>query len=76
MGGAQSCPWVGLGRVGSRFFLDFGGLGCAGSTVAKVLQICKDYDNAFKARSDEKRHYQSVSSVVSWVGSGHRKWTH
>jgi len=27
--------WVGLGRD----FLDFGGLGCAGSTVAKVLQI-------------------------------------
>jgi len=36
----QSCPRVGLGRVGSRFF-SFGGFGWVGSTIAKVRIFLK-----------------------------------
>jgi len=51
--------WVGLGRVGSRFFSVFGGLGWVGSTLAKVL---KDYVNTFKARLDKIWLHQALKN--------------
>jgi len=49
-------PWVGLGWVEIFQFL----VGWVGSTIAKVLQILKDYGNAFKARLDKIWLHQAV----------------
>jgi len=49
-------PWVGLGLD----FSVFGRLGSVGSTTTKVLNIWKDYANAFKARLDKIRLHQAV----------------
>jgi len=50
-GTAQSCPRVGLTHGLGRDFSVFGGL--VGSTIAKVLNILKDYVNAYKERLDK-----------------------
>ena len=51
--------WVGLGRVASRFFSFW----WVGPAIAKVLNICKDYVNAFKERSDKVWLHQAVKFV-------------
>jgi len=63
-------PWVGLDWVVfGRHFSVSGGLGWAGSTIAKVLKFRKDYVNAFKARLDKIWFHQAVK-FVSCVGLG------
>ena len=51
----QSCPWVGLTHGSGwveilQFLVVVGWVGC---TIAKVLKISKDADNAFKAWLDK-----------------------
>ena len=49
-------------------------MGWVGSTVAKVLKICKDYVNAFKARLDMIWLHQAVKLdfTADLTGTGNR----
>jgi len=66
----QSCPRVGLthglGWVESGWVEIFQFLvGWVGSTIAKVLNILKDYFNAFKALLDEIGFTEQLN-VILW----------
>jgi len=60
-------PWVGLGRVGSRFFSVFGGSVLVGkSRLTKIFK--KDYVNAIKARLDKVwLHQADKFDVKAWL---------
>jgi len=62
--------WVGLGRVGSRFFSFW----WVESTIAKVLKIWKDSANAFKAGLDKIWLHQALKFdfTADLTGTGNR----
>ena len=54
-----------MGRVGSRFFSVFGGLGSARSIIANVVKIRKDYVNAFKIWSHQAVKFDFTADLTT-----------